>query len=58
MFGVDGEFGVDEEKDGLLDGVQAGERSAIWAGEFHFDKGFWINVYAKQYVLVAYPRWS
>lgn len=58
MVGVDGELGVDEDKDGLLDGVKASEGSAIRAAHFHFHLGFRIYVYAEQNVLVAYSARS
>lgn len=56
MVGVDGELGVDEEKDSLLHGVQSGKRTTIWARGFHLHQGFRVRIYAKQYVLVAYTR--
>ena len=40
MVGIDGELGVDEEKNGLLDLVQTSKGSAIRAGNLHLDEGF------------------
>lgn len=56
VFGVNGELGVDEEKDGLFDGVQSGEGSTIWPRAFHFHQRFPVHVYAQQYVFVAYTH--
>ena len=57
MFGVDGEFGIDEENDGLFDGVQTGEGSAIGTGgTFHFDEALRIDVDADQNIFVANSR--
>ena len=56
MFGIDGELGIDEEKDGLLDGVQSGEGPPIGSAELHLHQTFWIHVHAKQYVFVVDSR--
>lgn len=53
MFGIDGELGVYEEKDGLLDGLQSGQGPPIWAGS-HLRHTLRVDIHAEQYVLVAY----
>lgn len=57
VIGIDGEFGVDEENDGLLDGVQAGEGSSVGtSGTFHLHQGLGIDVHAQEYVFVVNSR--
>lgn len=57
VLGVDGEFGIDEENDGLLDGVQSGERSAVGSGgPFHLDEALRIYVHAYQNIFVRNSR--
>lgn len=57
VLGIDGEFGVDEEDDCLLNGVHSGDGSAIGAGGFDLSGRFRVHIYAEENVLVAYPRW-
>lgn len=51
VIGVDRELGVDEEKDGLPNGVQSGDTRG-----FHFNKRLGVHVHAKYYVFVVYSR--
>lgn len=57
MVGIHGEFGVDEEKNCLLNGVHSGDRSSIRAGGFDLDGGFGVHIYAEQNVFVVNSRW-
>lgn len=52
VIGVDREFGVDEEKDGLPYGIQSGDSRC-----FHLNKRLCVHVHAKYYVLVAFSCW-
>ncbi|WVZ20652.1 hypothetical protein V8G54_007974 [Vigna mungo] len=57
VLGVDGELGIDEENDGLLDGVQSGWGSAVVSGgPFHLDEALRIYVQANQNIFVRNSR--
>jgi len=57
VLGVDGEFGIGEENDGLLDGVQSGEGSAVGSGgPFHLDEALRIYVHAYQNIFIRNSR--
>ena len=58
VVGVDGELGVEEEQDGLLDRIQAREWAAMRPRDLHLRKRFRVNVHAKQNVLAAHARSS
>lgn len=50
MIGVDGELGIDEEEDCLLDGVESGDGSAIGGCTFHLRERFGVHIDAEEYI--------
>lgn len=57
VVGIHGEFGVDEEKNCLLDGVHSGDGSSIRAGGFDLDGRFGVHINAEENVFVVNSRW-
>lgn len=51
MIGVDGELGVDEEEDGLLDRIEPGDGPATGGCAFHLGERFGVHIDAEEYVL-------
>lgn len=50
---IHGEFGVDEEKNCLLNGLHSGDGSSIRAGGFDLNGRFRVHIYAEENIFVV-----